>query len=67
MQLENELRLAGIRSSVQEYIFLRLMGEIGTIVVGTAVALTRLQDMKLQLLSVIFYTFLLQFYFRDII
>ncbi len=57
LQMENELRLAGIHLSVQEFIFLRLMVEAGLLAAGIAAALTLVNDIQLQLVILIFSLF----------
>ena len=56
LRLENELRLAGIRLPAQEYIFLRIMGEVSLLVVGSAAALVFVDDTKMQLLILVLNT-----------
>ena len=49
-RLENELRLAGIRLSVQEFIFFRVVGTAGIFIAGFTLALVLFQDITIQFL-----------------
>ncbi|MHB1315735.1 MAG: type II secretion system F family protein [Christensenellales bacterium] len=58
-RLENELRLAGIRLSPQEFMFLRIVGTAGIMVLGLISTLLLQGDSQVQLLVLLFTMFLI--------